>query len=97
MKFKLLFLMMFGFCATAFAQIDYYAKKAMDYLSEAQQFLKKAENYDREAEYYNDKAISYLREAEYYAFKGDYDRAETYAKWASDAADGAVTGSQMGQ
>lgn len=77
MRFKLLILMMFGFCATAFAQIDYYAKKA-DYLSDTQQYLKKAENYDREAEYYNNKATSYLREAEYHTRKGDYDYSETY-------------------
>lgn len=83
--------MLFGFCTTAFAQSDYYAKKAMDYLKEAQQYLKKAENYDREAEYYNDKAANYLREADYYARRGDYDRAANNARWASAAADQAMT------
>ena len=63
----------------------------MDYLSEAQQYLKKAEYYDREAEYYNNKATSYLCEAEYYTRKGDYNRAATYMKWSSDAADQAIT------
>ena len=89
MKLKLLILLL-GFCTTAFAQSDYYAKKAKSHISEAQQYLKKAENCDNEAEYYNNKAANYLREAECYARKGDYDRA-AYKKWASDAADQAIT------
>ena len=51
MRFKLLILMMFGFCATALVQNECYAKKSKDYINEDRLCLKKAKSYD----HYNDR------------------------------------------
>ena len=62
-KIFLLITLLLGTVTIAFAQSDYY--------------LKKAQQYQREAEYYQKKAEGYQREAAYYTKRGDIDRAET--------------------
>lgn len=71
MRKILLFITMFlTLVTTAFAQNDYYIKKAQSYQREAEYFHKKAESYRREAEYYLKKANGYQLEAAYYTKKG---------------------------
>ena len=72
----------------AFAQDDYYRRKAESYTREAEYYRKKADGYRREAEYYMKKAADYDREASYYLRKGDTDRAKMQQRYATDASDG---------
>ena len=67
MKLRLLFLfsVLLSVCISAFAQDDYYRKKAESYTREAEYYQKKADGYLREAEYYLKKAEGYQREAAY--------------------------------
>ncbi|MBO4434485.1 MAG: hypothetical protein J5769_03410, partial [Bacteroidales bacterium] len=76
--------LMFLAGATAFAQSDYYIKKAEEYTREVEYYQRKAEGYRREAQYYLDKAAGYEREAAYYLRRGDADRARTQQRYAAD-------------
>lgn len=60
---QFLFLLLLTISVSAFAQDDYYIKKAQSYQREAEYYQKKADGYRREAEYYlkKPKAISAKR------------------------------------
>ncbi len=62
-RMLLLITMLLGLVTTAFAQSDYYIKKAQSYQREAEYYQKRAEGYRREAAYYLKKAEGYQREA----------------------------------
>ena len=70
---------------SAFAQDDYYRRKAESYTREAEYYQKKADGYRREAEYYLKKAEGYQREAAYYTKIGKLDNAKTYTRYAESA------------
>lgn len=83
-RLKLLTILIFV-AITAFAQDDYYRRKAEGYTREAEYYQKKADGYRREAEYYLKKAEGYQREAAYYTKKGKIDSAKTYTRYADSA------------
>ena len=69
------------------AQNDYYIKKAQSYQREAEFYQKKADGYGRKAAYYLKKEEGYQRDAAYYTKRGDFDRANTYSRYAENAMD----------
>lgn len=72
---------------SAFAQSDYYQKRAESYTYEAEYYQKRAKSYRREADYYFKKAEGYKREISYYTRRGDMDRVKTYTRYYDNAMD----------
>ena len=81
-KLCLLSVLILSIASMAYAQDDYYLKKAKSYQREAEYYQKKAESYHREAAYHLKRAESYQREVAYYTKRGDIDKAKNYSRYA---------------